>query len=506
MSIILNMKKPGLLQKLLLAYVVFVVVLSGITMVLFVVSSRVSTLSTRIYLIDYKKKEITDKLIANLISIEETGKQYMLLQNDSYRVILEQQEKDISLAWENLSAMGMDYNEPERNMVENGKGLWLAYVSRFHSQLRKLPKNPEELEKIFQHNSGEVDGIVAVARYINREAVDKLRNHIAYLKDLGDEIMAWTWWALALGLSIGLIVPILIYSSVTRDLKRIKGGIKHIAEGDFTYRINLESKDELGMLAESFNNMALRLKELDEMKSEFISVVSHELKTPLTSMKEASSLLLEGLAGVLSERQRRLVEIMGQGIKRLLHTVSELLDMSRIESGMVRLNKETHDMNTVISSFISEIKPIADSGSVEIRVDYAGKCCEVMVDRNKILQVLTNLTHNAIKYSPEGSMVEIRVRDSDGCIITEVEDHGKGIPEEDLPRIFEKFYQSRYTRGHGGIGLGLAISRGIVDAHGGKMFAQSRVGKGSIFSFSLPCAHEHAVSPGVCEGTPDHKD
>ncbi|MGD0211194.1 MAG: hypothetical protein ABSC14_09475 [Desulfomonilia bacterium] len=127
------MTKPGLLQKLILTYVVFVMVLFGITLVLFVVSSRVSTLSTKIYLIDYKKKEITDKLIANLISIEETGKQYMLLQNESYHVILEQQENDISRAWENLGTKGMYYDEPERNMVENGKGLWMAYVSRFQS-------------------------------------------------------------------------------------------------------------------------------------------------------------------------------------------------------------------------------------------------------------------------------------------------------------------------------------------------------------------------------------
>jgi len=502
----LSMKKPGLLQKLILSYIVFVMVLFGITLVLFVVSSRVSTLSTRIYLVDYKKKEITDKLIANLISIEETGKQFLLLRNESYRSILEQQESEISLAWENLGAKGMYYTEPERNMVENGKGLWMAYVSRFHSQLKQLSANPEDLEKIFDRNSKEVDGIVAVARYINREALDQLRNHIAYLKDLGDEIMEWTWWALAVGLSVGLIVPVLIYLSVTRDLKRIKGGIRHIADGDFSFRIDLGSKDELGMLADSFNNMALRLKELDDMKSEFISVVSHELKTPLTSMKEAASLLLEGLAGAMSDRQKRLVEIMDQGIRRLLHTVSELLDMSRIESGMVRLNRELHDMNTVMSSFISEISPIADAGSVEIKVDYAVESCEVMVDRNKILQVLTNLTHNAIKYSPEGSRVEIRIRNSDGCITTEIEDHGKGIPEEDLPRIFEKFYQSRYTRGHGGIGLGLAISRGIVNAHGGSMYAQSNVGKGSVFSFSLPCARGHADTPGVCEGISLHED
>jgi two-component system sensor histidine kinase GlrK len=493
----LSMRKPGLLQKLILAYVVFVMALSGVTALLFVVSSRVSTLSTRIYLIDYQKKEITDKLIANLISIEETGKQYMLLQNESYRSILQQQEKDISRAWDILASQGMSYDEPEQNMVGNGKGLWLAFISRFHAQLKQLPQNPADLEKMFTRNSEEIDSIVGIARYVNGEAIDKLRTNIAFLKDLGDQIMAWTWWVLGVALSIGLIVPLLIYRSITRDLSRIKGGIRHISEGDFSYRINLESRDDLGLLAEAFNNMALRLKELDDMKTEFISVVSHELKTPLTSMKEAASLLLEGVSGSLLEKQRRLVEIMDRGIKRLLHTVSELLEMSRIESGMVDLHREVHEMNAIVSSFISEFEPLTDTSGVAIQVVYANSDNRVMVDKDKILQVLTNLAHNAIKYSPEGSIVEIRIRNSDGYIITEIEDHGKGIPEEDLPRIFEKFYQSKYTRGHGGIGLGLAISRGIIDAHGGKMYAQSSAGEGSVFSFSLPLAHKHDHPSGM---------
>jgi two-component system phosphate regulon sensor histidine kinase PhoR len=167
---------------------------------------------------------------------------------------------------------------------------------------------------------------------------------------------------------------------------------------------------------------------------------------------------------------------------------------------------EPHDMNKIVTSFISEITPIADINGVEIKVEYTQEDCMVMVDWNKILQVLTNLTHNAIKYSPEGSEIDIRIRNFDGYIITEIEDHGKGIPEEDLPRIFEKFYQSRYTRGHGGIGLGLAISRGIVDAHGGTVYAQSSEGKGSIFSFSLPVVHDNAFLPGMCDGDSQHQD
>lgn len=493
----MNMKKPGLLQKLIITYTIFVGVLFMLTVLLFVVSSRVSTLSTKIYLMDYQKKEITDKLITDLISLEETAKQYMLLHNESYRTILDRQQKDISWAWETLNTRKMYYDGTEKHMVENGKGLWLAFMIRLQEKLDTAPQEPAQIEKLFARNSDEIDEIVGIARYLNAEAVDKLRSNIAYLKDLGDHIMIWTWWVLCISLGIGLTIPVLIYRSIIKDLNIIKKGIRHISEGDFAYRIQVGTGDELGLLADSFNDMALRLKKLDDMKSEFISVVSHELRTPLTSMKEAANLLLEGLTGPLIEKQRRLVEIMDQGIKRLLRTVTELLEMSRIESGMVELQKDMLDMNTIVASFISEFKPLSDTNGVELKISYLDSEGWVLADKNKILQVLTNLTHNAIKYSPEGSSVEIRIRNTDRNIVTEIEDHGKGIPEEDLPRVFEKFYQSRYTRGHGGIGLGLAISKGIIQAHGGKMYVQSNVGQGSVFSFSLPVARDDADTAGM---------
>ncbi|HQG32956.1 MAG TPA: HAMP domain-containing sensor histidine kinase, partial [Deltaproteobacteria bacterium] len=163
------------------------------------------------------------------------------------------------------------------------------------------------------------------------------------------------------------------------------------------------------------------------------------------------------------------------------------------ESGMVDLRLEPHDINDVVSSFISEIHPYAEKKGITIDVDYLPDGYNVFMDRNKILRVLTNLTQNAIKYSNEGSEIDLRLNLEDDHIIVEIEDHGKGISEEDIPLIFEKFYQSKATRGHSGIGLGLAISRSIVDAHGGRIYAKSNVGKGSIFSFTLPI-HPHASS------------
>jgi two-component system sensor histidine kinase GlrK len=486
MSIILSMKKRGLLEKLIIAYAVFLVVLVGLTAMLVYVSSRLSSITTEIYLIDYQKKEISDKLIEDLISLEETGKQYLLLQKESYKALIEEKERDIVSAWAYLCDQDICYDDQERKVVSGGMQIWQGFIERFNAQIANLPDKTIDIEAVFLENSRDLDTLVGFARYVNARAIKSLDGKIVFLKGLGDQVMTFTWWALGIAISIGLIVPLIIYRSITNDLTSIRAGIKHIAQGDFSYKIPLDSTDELGMLADSFNNMAIRLKELDDMKSEFISIVSHELKTPLTSMKEAANLLMEGVGGDLDEKQKRLISIMEQGINRLLQTIGELLEMSKLESGIVQLQMEMHEINDIVAGFISEIKPYADTKGVNIHVRYLQKGCMVILDKNKILQVLTNLTHNAIKYSHEGSRVDVRIKNPDDYITVEIEDHGKGIPQEDIPLIFEKFYQSKTTRGHSGIGLGLAISKSIVDAHGGRIYAKSSVGKGSVFTFSLP--------------------
>ena len=493
MAIILTMKKRGLLEKLIIAYAVFLVVLVGLTAMLVYVSSRLSSITSEIYLIDYQKKEISDKLIEDLISLEETGKQYLLLQKESYKALIEEREKDIMSAWAYLCSEDICYDDQEGKVVSGGMQIWQRFIERFNAQIAYLPDKTIDIEAVFVENSRDLDTLVGFARYVNGRAVKSLDGKIVFLKGLGDQVMTFTWWALGIAISIGLIVPLVIYRSITNDITSIRAGIKHIGQGDFSYKIPLDSKDELGMLADSFNNMAMRLKELDDMKSEFISIVSHELKTPLTSMKEAANLLMEGVGGNLAEKQKRLISIMEQGINRLLQTIAELLEMSKLESGIVQLQMEMHEINDIVAVFISEIKPYADTKGVNLHVRYLQKGCMVMLDKNKILRVLTNLTHNAIKYSYEGSDVDVRINQPDEYITVEIEDHGKGIPQEDIPLVFEKFYQSKTTRGHSGMGLGLAISKSIVDAHGGRIYAKSSVGKGSVFTFSLPLDPESSA-------------
>lgn len=478
--------KLGLRERLFMAFAVYLVVLVGLSVLLLYVSTKVGSLTTEIYGIDYKKKEISDGLIDDLFSMEESTKKYMLLRDEAYLSHVVERAREISGEWGYLMMPGIPYDVQEAEALKRGKLRWDAFLTRFYSQILNLPQEPQALEEIFAVNGREIEDLVKIIKESNLKAMRNLDKKIVFLKDMGDEIKIFTWWAFGIAVVIGLIIPLIIHGAITKDIGTIKRGIKHIAAGDFSYTIPIDSKDELGLLAQSFNSMSARLKELDDMKSEFISIVSHELKTPLTSMKEAANLLLEGIGGELQGKQKRLITIMDQGINRLLQITNELLDMSRLESGTIQLNREPYDMNSILATFVSEMKPYADNRGIHLVVNYGSEACMVKADRTKILQVLTNLTHNAIKYSNDGGAVELRLHPDSGMFLVEIEDHGKGIPEEDIPLIFEKFYQSKATRGHSGIGLGLAIAKRIVEAHGGTIHAQSTVGKGSIFSFRLP--------------------
>ncbi len=489
------MKNRGLLEKLIVAYAVFVIVILGLAVFLVYVSSRLGNVTADIYYLDQHKREITENLINELISLEETSKQYLLLQKESYKSLIGQREENITRAWEYLCLEGVCANDEEMRAVRKGIQIWGGYLERFHYQLGSVT-DAAQLDDLFRENSKDMDTLIKLARSVNSASLKALDRKIVFLKGLGEQIRVFTWWAVSIAATIGLIIPLLIYKSITDDLVTIRTGIKHIAQGDFSYKIPLYSNDELGLVAESFNSMSRRLKELDNMKSEFISIVSHELKTPLTSMREAANLLVEEVSGELNEKQKRLIVIMEQGIERLIQMTSELLEMSKLESGMVNLQKEFHGINGVVAGFLAEIQHYAENNGVSVKAGYLPEECRVYMDKNKILRVLTNLTHNAIKYSEKGTDVELRLDMSNGHIIVEIEDHGKGIPEEDIPLIFEKFYQSKATRGHSGIGLGLAISKSIVEAHGGKIYAKSSVGKGSIFSFTLP-VHPRIRSGGM---------
>ncbi|MCJ7784113.1 MAG: hybrid sensor histidine kinase/response regulator, partial [Desulfobacterales bacterium] len=233
------------------------------------------------------------------------------------------------------------------------------------------------------------------------------------------------------------------------------------------------------------------LRKIDEMKSEFVSVASHELRTPLSAIKNAVQLMLQGRTGEINENQAKFLSLAERNINRLTSILNSLLDLSRIESGKISIKFEELDLRSSIEFILSSLKSQADGKSIQLNMETPGELPSVYGDREKIEQILTNLVGNAIKFTPEGGAISVSAKpfkEEEHMVAISVRDSGIGIPEDQLDRIFEKFHQveDSLRRSIAGTGLGLPITKGLVEAHHGRIWVESEVGKGSTFTFTLP--------------------
>jgi PAS domain S-box-containing protein len=246
-------------------------------------------------------------------------------------------------------------------------------------------------------------------------------------------------------------------------------------------------------------------REVDRMKDEFISVVSHELRTPLTAIRGSLGLLASGKAGEVPERGQRMLEIAVQNTDRLIRLINDILDIERIESGKVAMEPRPVNAAELVQNAAEVMMPMADRAGVGVYV--WAEPVPLVADPDRLLQVLTNLISNAVKFSNPGSTVEVTVEPEGGDAVFRVTDHGRGIPADRLEAIFERFQQvdSSDSRQKGGTGLGLAICRTIVSQHGGRIWAESVLGEGSTLSFTLPLPVQEpvAVEPAPRPGDPD---
>ncbi len=290
---------------------------------------------------------------------------------------------------------------------------------------------------------------------------------------------------------------------------------------DYAQRASAQGPHELASLAGSFNEMLAaiqdrdhelarslaelqnanrKLKDLDRLKSDFISTVSHELRTPITSVKAFVELILIK-PNMPEQRKRTLLEIVNDESDRLARLIGDLLDLSRIESGTMRWRDEEAALREVVETAISGIVPLAQKKSLTIERSDESDLPALHVDRDRVLQVVMNLLSNAVKFTPPGGRISVLTRRTGppDAIEVSVTDSGPGIPAGELPRIFEKFHRAGdvLTNSVEGTGLGLTISRQIVEHYGGRIWATSEEGKGSVFTFTLPYGALGEGRPGI---------
>ena len=304
-----------------------------------------------------------------------------------------------------------------------------------------------------------------------------------------------------------IIIFVIVVLSIRKSLMPLGtliSAISSIKEGIYGEKINYSAKDEVGELAEMFNSMSLTIQKKDEeskkieiAKDEFLAMITHELKTPLVPIQGYSDILLGEHLGPLNTTQKERLKIISSSATTLLQLISDLLDAQKLELGQLRIKKEKNNLQKTVEKTIIGMQPQAIIDGITL--SYAPKKdIYAYYDDDRISQVLTNLIKNSLKATaPKTGTVEIQLEEREHDVVVLVKDNGKGIPPDANDKIFKKFYQAdtTSTREKGGSGLGLSICKGIVEAHGGTIWMQSVMSKGTTFSFTLSKVEETSRTP-----------
>jgi signal transduction histidine kinase len=319
-------------------------------------------------------------------------------------------------------------------------------------------------------------------------------------------------------LLLAILFAFYMSRGMTNPILSLLHGVRNMTKGDFTSRVSVANQDELGELSDAFNQMSvsiarlveelrqtnkrlqeetIRAQESTRLKSEFLANMSHELRTPLTGIIGFAELLYEEADGMLSPSQRNFTQNIIKSGEHLLSMINDILDLTKIEAGKYELELAPFDMVELVRTTLTMLEAKAKQNDIELVMNTSCDMCEMIADETRIRQVLLNLLGNAIKFSHPHSTVQVKVKRRKEWVTVQVIDQGIGIEESKLDKIFDQFYQNdgRLERKYEGTGLGLSLSRQLVELHGGKIEVESRIHEGSIFSFYLPY-HQHEAKMG----------
>lgn len=449
-----------------------------------------ANLSTNILVLDSACLEAEKRLLQIFLTQIRNAEKYLLLRDKAFLNHLTQGNTDFHNTLASITSL-VDTSQ-ERILIEKIGALHTQYTEGVTTALS--PKSPWRKNKN-ELSEGVIERINGLMR-LREEAIARKTESARDQAAWATKVMGWIAVG---GVGAAILLAYFFARGVSRPLKKLAEELRGIGKGEFHRSFHIRAPREVSDLAQAFNWMAERLTELDGMKADFIAHMSHELRTPITAIQEGTALLLEEIPGPLSASQREILEVVQNHTQRLFHGLSSVLDLSKMEAGMMEYNRVPSDLLALIAGSIGTVQLIAQKKRIHIEVDNGGNLPLLSLDEGRIQQVLDNLLSNAVKFTPEGGTIRVVTSlkgEEDGAgkwVEVSIVDSGIGIPAGEEERIFERFYQSRHRqREHWrGTGLGLAIARYIVEAHGGRIWAESRTGEGAVFSFTLPVEEKH---------------
>ncbi len=441
--------------------------------------------------------------------LQENASKYVVTLEPGYAARYEEAQEAFDRTVHRLRALPL--TGAEREEVAELAVLWDAHLRRSPTlEARALQATVGDLSTPMEEIARDVNRLRAQTRQVTRASQEAMTTQVRRSAAAARRAERISWLAAAGAVILGLLVSWRIVRSISTSLGRLKHGTRKVAEGDFSYRLTAPRDDDFAQVSRDFNVMTERLGELDRAKRDFLSQVSHDLKTPLASMQETGQVLLEGLAGPVNEKQADLLRMNLRSARRLSAMIAKLLDLARMDAGAMEYEFRQRDLASLIRAVMEEYGPRAGEHGVQLAAALDEEPLSMECDADRLIQVVANLVENALKFSPPGARVVVGLRATTsparrnggtpppgvggsaaaGWAVLTVSDRGPGVPDDEKEAIFERFRQARgpaAARG-GGVGLGLALCREIVTAHRGRIWVEDRPGGGSRFIVQLPRA------------------
>lgn len=380
----------------------------------------------------------------------------------------------MGMGWGRMQGSGVPFEQEDVKSVLNGQTLVKRGSNQFFGMDVLLVAAPIKKEE------NVTGGVLIHAPLAPIEA---------NLKSINEAVL----YSLLLGIAASIILAFIFSRSVSGPILKINSVARAMAGGDFSLQAPVKQGNELGMLAESINALSRQLREkiqtierIDATRRSFVASISHELRTPLTIMQGYTEALMDGIAQDEKQRERYLNNIYEETI-RLRRLVDDLLDLRRLESGVISMCMDRADISDIIENVAGQFKEVVIDKNVSVRVDLPAERLMARGDRDRLRQVVINLVDNAVRFSPEGGVVVIKGEIEGDRVRVLVKDQGLGLVREDQQLVWERFYKADESRSdrNSGSGLGLAIAKQIIELHGGNIGIESSPGKGSTFWFTV---------------------
>ncbi len=474
--------------RLIVGYLLIVLLILAVSIYMLFQLLQFESVTHSILEVDHRMEALDKKLTDSLLSQMRYEKKYMVTRDEALYDQFLLAKSDFNKFMAEIS--GVADNAFQKSLLLRIKNSYQTYQEWIEEEAKNIRSNrsypssdyKREKEKIVDRI---LEDLQALAGHSRQDTLKKIGN----LQEAGVQARQVAIIILTLAILAVIVLSLFITRSITHPISLLIGRTREIARGVFEKKPQLQGPSEIRELNKAVDSMCDRLQEIDRMKSDFFSTVSHEMRTPLTSIKEGTNLLLDGVGGPISERQNKLLNIIAAESRRLIDLVNSSLDLSKMEAGMMPFSFAPGEITPLIRKAVGEIEPLAMAKKIRLRVEDQETLPPVKMDRERMVQVLRNLLGNAVKFTFEGGEVKVSAQREDGRLKVMVKDTGPGIPRENLASIFEKFQQGPLKNPEHrkkGTGLGLAIVKQIVTAHGGKVWAESELGQGSSFIFVLP--------------------